>query len=703
MGLLGRILARDGLEDANPRVDATAGAWRHLPPLHPSVSVQPLALQSARFEAALSSHHSPALLAPLVHDRSADHPAGLLEGIAVLSRPARAPVAPPTDELARVQRFRPPSSSARGRTTGVVSGPVPADIPARVLHPVPTLAPRSPELAEVQLPVVRRPALKVSSERAAQLAHLPATQMESALDETLDAIHPALQVLAVRPSLTRPTTASENPAPPITLPAPPSTLPVVARSPLSPAAPAHQAPNIPYPFVEVSASGPPAQAPSAKSTHQPAVPSPPVAPTRQEPVNMEAAPEIPWRRVQRLRLGEPLPSVPPPRPAPVPEAAGPTSRPPANPSPRAAPTAQPASASSTASRSTSRLSAELSYSNSPSAVEESVPHRTGPIQTTSDETDWVTGSRGTPVPTLGWSGPDAETRSPEASPVEVQLVASRIPEAITAVSATRSLDLQPAVGGSGLPAKRGAAALSHIQPERHSPPSPPTDLPLPPSPNPRGALDIPVQRAHAPASWPALGPTVGFAPTVGTAPLILMPLTVSNVPVASQPANAPAAQAKASPAFEPQSTPAHGPWPTQRLAQTSPPGSAAPSLHKRPTGAPVRFEVQQQIGPEPSVPEPVSGEVTFTVQRQGQLGATPRQLLPQAAASASTASSAPAGGQPSADATSGSSSSAAAAPGGGDSELDELGRKLYDRILDRLKAELYLDRERAGLLSDLTA
>jgi hypothetical protein len=34
-------------------------------------------------------------------------------------------------------------------------------------------------------------------------------------------------------------------------------------------------------------------------------------------------------------------------------------------------------------------------------------------------------------------------------------------------------------------------------------------------------------------------------------------------------------------------------------------------------------------------------------------------------------------------------------------DLDELARKLYDRIRTRLKAELRLDRERAGLLTDL--
>jgi len=34
-------------------------------------------------------------------------------------------------------------------------------------------------------------------------------------------------------------------------------------------------------------------------------------------------------------------------------------------------------------------------------------------------------------------------------------------------------------------------------------------------------------------------------------------------------------------------------------------------------------------------------------------------------------------------------------------ELDELARRLYDRIRGRLKAELHLDRERAGLVTDL--
>jgi hypothetical protein len=43
---------------------------------------------------------------------------------------------------------------------------------------------------------------------------------------------------------------------------------------------------------------------------------------------------------------------------------------------------------------------------------------------------------------------------------------------------------------------------------------------------------------------------------------------------------------------------------------------------------------------------------------------------------------------------------ATAAPAGAD--LDDLSRRLYERISVRLKAELRLDRERAGMMTDMT-
>jgi len=53
-----------------------------------------------------------------------------------------------------------------------------------------------------------------------------------------------------------------------------------------------------------------------------------------------------------------------------------------------------------------------------------------------------------------------------------------------------------------------------------------------------------------------------------------------------------------------------------------------------------------------------------------------------------------------------SESVAPAAPPAGphqasETELDELARKLYDRLRSRLKTELLVDRERAGFLTDL--
>ncbi len=59
------------------------------------------------------------------------------------------------------------------------------------------------------------------------------------------------------------------------------------------------------------------------------------------------------------------------------------------------------------------------------------------------------------------------------------------------------------------------------------------------------------------------------------------------------------------------------------------------------------------------------------------------------------------------DAGGGGGGSAGAGGGGGggvptgDKELDELARRLYDRLRSRLRQELLVDRERSGLLSDL--
>ena len=64
----------------------------------------------------------------------------------------------------------------------------------------------------------------------------------------------------------------------------------------------------------------------------------------------------------------------------------------------------------------------------------------------------------------------------------------------------------------------------------------------------------------------------------------------------------------------------------------------------------------------------------------------------------------PAAGTPAAAAGGGSAGAGGGGGGGvptGDKELDELARRLYDRLRSRLRMELLIDRERSGTLSDL--
>jgi hypothetical protein len=73
-----------------------------------------------------------------------------------------------------------------------------------------------------------------------------------------------------------------------------------------------------------------------------------------------------------------------------------------------------------------------------------------------------------------------------------------------------------------------------------------------------------------------------------------------------------------------------------------------------------------------------------------------------AAGATGLASNAPTSG---AGGAAGSAISTAVSPlgthNGSETDMDELARKLYDRIRTRLKSELLVDRERAGFLTDL--
>ena len=128
-----------------------------------------------------------------------------------------------------------------------------------------------------------------------------------------------------------------------------------------------------------------------------------------------------------------------------------------------------------------------------------------------------------------------------------------------------------------------------------------------------------------------------------------------------------------------QLTPDQGPGPAREaqdapFAPYRPPASLAPS--RLPLMRPATSPGQQQ--PMPPTAEPA-------VQRAED--PPPPPSPPVAPSPPST------GGEPAAPAP-------AMPPAGGGQNLDELGRQLYDRIRDRLRAELRLDRERAGMASD---
>jgi hypothetical protein len=82
------------------------------------------------------------------------------------------------------------------------------------------------------------------------------------------------------------------------------------------------------------------------------------------------------------------------------------------------------------------------------------------------------------------------------------------------------------------------------------------------------------------------------------------------------------------------------------------------------------------------------------VQRHAVESATPNGDLPvQAAAASADPAAAPAPAAP---------APAGAAPGGpSGAELEEMARRLYEPLSSRLRAELWQDRERSGLLTDL--
>ena len=132
--------------------------------------------------------------------------------------------------------------------------------------------------------------------------------------------------------------------------------------------------------------------------------------------------------------------------------------------------------------------------------------------------------------------------------------------------------------------------------------------------------------------------------------------------------------------------PGHVPYPllsTPKMVQRAPAATTGQTLQ-----FPLPYVPSSTVLPQPPVTVPASSAQTEPFGRvSGQCATGGRSSLVE---------------EPPSNAGGGVASQPAQQSGKGGDDIDDLSRRLYDRIRDRLKAELYLDRERAGQLNDLT-
>lgn len=106
----------------------------------------------------------------------------------------------------------------------------------------------------------------------------------------------------------------------------------------------------------------------------------------------------------------------------------------------------------------------------------------------------------------------------------------------------------------------------------------------------------------------------------------------------------------------------------------------------------------------PAASLPLAPSIPAAIQRaiESNAAAAAEPVEPRTVFSVQREEIAPSGGDPTTASSSAPAAATTAAPAGhSEQEMNELAGKLYDRIRSRLKTELLVDRERAGLLTDL--
>ncbi|ATW51864.1 hypothetical protein CGZ69_32795 [Streptomyces peucetius subsp. caesius ATCC 27952] len=289
-------------------------------------------------------------------------------------------------------------------------------------------------------------------------------------------------------------------------------------------------------------------------------------------------------------------------------------------------------------------------------------------------------------------------QEPAAVPVPVQ----RQEEPLTVVRATplqRAADEVPPVPEPGLGPEPMAGLVGErgLQPQSASVPVPQTDArTLEPAPSvavpvtwmPSPASPVPVQRSvHAEPVWPRPAGTAAVPPSA--VPPSAVPVSWAPPPAASvrrpEPVVPGPAVSAAVPSWVP--PPVAAPLPMQRSAAPDPPAPVSWEPGPVPTPAPV----QQSALPGPTAP--VSWALSPAAVQRAPEPAPESALAPAPEPT-------PLPQQPPAQAQQQATAPAVPAPAAGGESTDELVRRLVGPLGRLLRAELRLDRERAGVRLD---
>jgi hypothetical protein len=712
VGWLQRLLGREALPAAQP-TEAPASAeagWPQLAPIGGTFAPPELTLRPARFEAELTTRQKPGLIGSMLHDVAIDGPAGY---VAAAAQPARS--APAAEGVVRFPS-PPPQLSRLGALAD--EAPTLPETAPQLLPSFPEPPPSGPSpvtAGEVPVGVMRLPV-----HAAAALSGVPGTPPTAASAGSQSAaVLSSADRIAGSPSAGRPSAETASAWPPsaggAALPAPSVGLPGMPRpAQLSGAHPSASgeetverrsgAPQVPASEEaaerrDVGLASPPLTLSPGSPTELVATEPPPTPPTQLVPPPLAAPPAIgrlqahggtapgsepplTARRLQRYRLGEPQTLE---REAPVPPSPALSSMnlPPASPPAAGAPPSDgaPTNRSPGGPPVAARLPTPPSQASPPSPPSQP-PHSV----------------RSPASPGLG-----AAPMSRALPSLPLQARASSLPQAAERAAAARPvLPASPAAPGDRIGSVSELAPLTLVGPR-------PTETAGPLLGESPPTLSVPFD-----AGLPPEGPAPATLPSE--------PARVEVSAVLSDSAPNPSVGRRAILAQRDVIGPASSPASVWTGATTSPDrrlerGGETPAggMGRQPAGhgdvAPLqRASLGGTAQPLLTAPDGTvilfpgpDGRPPGAADRPGETGAPAAQRLTLQRQDAPAPAAAPdsSGGTPAPAAFPSGSSAPAPGAGAADAELDELGRRLYDRIREHLAAELAMDRERAGLLNDL--